>query len=244
MNNKLYAYNVGTQSVGVDLETWKSTDLNGNEPFIVATGSVSGYSDINSIENWNKFGGLVTKDHIELTRALQLMCLETGFENLTNAEKDIIIEHNAYAKSARHLNADSEKITYLMTQEMTLTEAKAFLIEKWWEHWTEHVKICKERWYCIVKVVVKYLNFEDANDVLNTTLDLIEYYIDSGRIGIEYGDERSGLLDYIDSVNDYASIGLEYNSYVLEQGTWTEFKTELRDVMLDNKFWDEIKGLL
>jgi hypothetical protein len=50
----LTAYLINGQAVGVDLPSWEDSDLNGNPPFKAELTVSAGYTDISSMENWNK----------------------------------------------------------------------------------------------------------------------------------------------------------------------------------------------
>jgi hypothetical protein len=54
-----------------------------------------------------------------------------------------------------------------------------------------------------------------------------------GRLGINYGDKRDGIMDYIESTNAFAGQGLRENSYTLLQGTWDIFITAMRNVFVE-----------
>lgn len=69
---KLLGYQISGQTVGIDLDGWIDSDLNGNQPFLGISDDAtvpSGYTDISSIVNWGKFGGSAycpMKGHLEL----------------------------------------------------------------------------------------------------------------------------------------------------------------------------------
>ena len=87
---KLIAYKIGGQIVGIDLNGWTDSDLNGNHAFLSIghdDPTPSGYTDISSIVNWDAFGGSAycpkTGVHLELSD----MKIRTEImENLTDAQ--------------------------------------------------------------------------------------------------------------------------------------------------------------
>ena len=63
----IFAYNVSGQTVGIDTSVWDELDLNGNSPFITsASTTLSGYSNISSIQNWDEFGNSAGLRHCKI----------------------------------------------------------------------------------------------------------------------------------------------------------------------------------
>ncbi len=96
-----------THSAGVDLDSWASTDLNGNGAFMHSTYStMSGYKDISSIENWDLYGansllshgGIVTEINFEYNSLTQS---GTTWSGLTLNEKKILSRYFIVDKSHR-----------------------------------------------------------------------------------------------------------------------------------------------
>jgi len=229
MNKKLLAYQINDQTVGIDLVSWKNDGLNGNDPFLIINsgGTIpNDYIDITSIENWDKFGNGVANDYLVIKFEIRDIANLNGWSGLTNNEKDLAIKY--------YINPDmSQAVDYLMTVKgMTQNEAVAFLTQKWHIHHGKLLNACKERWYYVKIVAVKYLTFADAEDLFDTARQLIYEYTEMGRLGIDYGDKNNGLMDYLMSTNGYAGQGLEEENYTLQIGTWNDFKNKLKNVLV------------
>ena len=230
MNKKLVAYQIDNQIIGVDLNSWKRNDLNGNEPFLIINSGEtipSGYTDITSIENWNRFGNSIANDYLVTKFEIRDIANNIGWSGLTNNEKDLAIEY--------YINPDmSHAVDYLMTEKgMTSGESNQYLTQKWHIHHGNLLEACKERWYYVKIVAVKYLSFADAEDLFDKAQNLIYEYIEMGRLGKDYGDKNNGIMDYLMSTNGYVDQGLEEEGYTLQTGTWNEFKDELENVLVN-----------
>ena len=226
---KLLAYQLSGETIGIDINSWNTKDLNGNNPFLIITSAdtiPNNYVDITSIENWDKFGNDVANDYLVVKFEIRDIANNIGWSGLTNNEKDLAIKY--------YINPDmSVAIEHLMnTKGMTSGESRQFLTKKWHIHHGNLLSACKVRWYYVKIVAVKYLSFSDAEDLFDTAQQLIYEYTEMGRLGIDYGDKNNGIMDYLLSTNGYEGQGMEENNYTLLTGTWDEFKDELKSVLV------------
>ena len=102
IDKRLIAFQIDGQTCGVDINTWEDIDLEGNEPFVVMCEKdpiPSGYTSIDTIENWDLFGGNAANDYAVIKFAIKDIAEETGWTGLTNAEKDIAITYYSYPDS-------------------------------------------------------------------------------------------------------------------------------------------------
>lgn len=229
MEKKLLAYQISGQTVGIDIQSWMDVDLNNNKPFkIITSGETipNGYVDISSIENWDNFGTGIANDYLVIKFEIRDIIDNIGWSGLTDVEKDLGIKYYVYPDI-------NTAIEYLMTiRGMSLEEAKTYISTKWHVHHGNVLESSKKRWYYVKMVVIKYLSFLDAEDLFDTTQQLIYEYIEMGRLGIDYGDNNNGIMDYLMSTNGYMGQGLEENNYTLITGTWNDFKEELKNVLV------------
>lgn len=229
MKKFLLAYQISGQTVGIDLFSWVDSDLNGNEPFkIINSGDTipDGFINISSIENWNKFGDGVANDYFVYKSEIKTLVGEIGWTGLTNNEKDLAIKYYSYPDM-------TEAITYLMTTKgMTQAQAQGYVLSAWHKHHGNITLSCRQRWYYAKFVVPQYLSFVDAEDLLNIVEPLVFAYHDMGRLGINYGDKKDGIMDYIESTNTYFGQGLKENNYTLLMGTWEEFIIAMKNVFV------------
>jgi hypothetical protein len=229
MKKYLLAYQINGQSVGVDLSTWNSNDLNGNPPFkIILTGSTipNGYANVSSIVNWDKFGEAAATDYMVVRFEIRTMCRDKGWANLTDAEKDLAIKH--YIS-----DNPTDAVTYLMGKGYSQAQAQGFVLMSWHKYHAKLLEACAQRLYYIKFAVPQYLSLTDAEKLFDFARDVIYDFTQLGRFGIEIGDKKSGILDYLMSTNDFAGKGMEESGLTLTQGTWDEFRTLLYAILID-----------
>lgn len=94
----LLAYLINGEPVGTVVPSWSTDDLNGNKPFVESESVISGYGDISSIENWDRFGGNCT--NYEMVRYyIQVLVITiaggdfANWNNLTLAEKEVACKY-------------------------------------------------------------------------------------------------------------------------------------------------------
>lgn len=230
MSKQLLAYQINGLSVGVDLIQWDSADLNGNQPFkIIISGATipNGYTDIITIANWSKFGTIVANDYLVVKHEIKELVSVKGWTNLTNSEKDLAIQYYCYPDT-------TSAVIYLMTTKgMSQAQAQGYVLLQWHRHHGGLINACKQRWYYVKFIVPQYLSFTDAEDLLNTVEPLVFAYNDMGRLGVNYGDKKDGIMDYIESTNAFLNQGLKENNYTLLQGTWTDLISAMKNVFVE-----------
>lgn len=229
---KLLAYNISGQTVGVDIQKWNESDLDGNKPFIVNSfaENASGYTDITSIQNWNRYGLDYAADYGAVKFGISDVFKEKSWSGLTNIEKDICIDYYVYP-------SEMEAAYYLMTTKgFTQKEAEEHLIKAWHRHHLSFIESCRDRWNYAKYVVLLYLNRSDAEALFFTVKDLINNYVEIGILGTEYEQSVSGIMDYVYSTGSYTTTGLEKSGFTLKKGTWAEFKNELKKVFVNGNY--------
>lgn len=228
---KLLAYNISGSTVGIDLLTWKASELNGNEPFkIILSGETipDYYDDISTIENWDDIGSEIGNDYLVVKNEIKNISNDIGWSGLTNNQKDLIIDYYAYINS-------NDPVMYLMNNHgYNQLQATNYLSEKWHIHHGKVIDSLKQRWYYVKLVTSKHLSFKDSLDVFNDNVtDLITNMFNISLLGYNYGDERDGIMDFIESTNGFEGNGLRERNYNLRQGTWDSFIQEMKDVLIN-----------
>jgi hypothetical protein len=229
MRKLLLAYQISGQTVGINISTWNITDLNGNQPFkVILSGQTipAGYTDISSIVNWNTFACTIVNDYLVCKNVIKELVIAKGWSNLTNTEKDLAIQYYAYPDT-------TSAVIYLMGKGYTQQQAQGFVLLQWHRHHGNVMNSCKQRWYYVKFIVPQYLSFNDAEDLLNTVEPLVFAYNDMGRLGVNYGDKRDGIMDYIESTNMFQGQGLRENGYTLLQGTYDDFILAMKNVFVE-----------
>lgn len=239
----LFSYNISGTPIS-DMSSYEDSLLSGSSPYIVNTATtVSGYTNITSIENWHLHGAEVLSDYQEKQKAIKLAGYNKGWSACTNVERDIIVDYYANPQvNPTGATQNTEVITHLMTTKgLSYSDSVDYVVDRWWDHWTAFLSDCDSRWRDAVKTTIKHLSFVDASDLFDEIEILVGYYLDAGRLGLDYGDSKEGIMDYVMSTNMYEGNGLEENAYTLKKGTYESFKHELERMLVSEYFWDEIK---
>lgn len=219
--------------IGIDIDSWKNRDLEDNEPFGVVFDYeevLDGYTDISTIENWHKYGNMVANDYLVIKDQIKYIMLDIGWSGLTYNEKILCIQYYA-------LPDFNQPVIFLMT-EMGLSqfEATGYVIKYWHIHHRKLLDVCRERWFYVKLTVASYLNFADGEELMDLANPLIFNFIECGRFGKEYGDQRDGLLDFIISKHGFENQGLTEQGYALNFGTYETFIGEMVDVLLHGMY--------
>jgi len=231
MNTKkhLLAYQISGQTVGIDIQSWNDADLNGNPAFQIicsATTKPSGYTDIDSIENWDAFGLQVANDYSVVKFEIKDIATMLEWSGLTNTEKDLVIKYYAYPDP-------TTAVIYLMTTKgMSQQQAQGFMLQSWHKHHLKNIIAYTQRWNYAKFSVLQFLSRADGEDLFNTVKPLVDLYIEVGILGIDYNDSNDGIIDYVYSQYGFTGQGLEENNYTLMQGTWADFKQALDMVLV------------
>jgi len=225
----LLAYQISGQTVGIDLSGWNDADLNGNPAFqVICSGTTvpSGYTEIDTIENWNRFGLQVANDYSVVKFEIKDIAGILGWTGLTNTEKDLAIKYYAYPDP-------TSAVVYLMTTKgMSQAQAQGFVLQSWHKHHLKNIVAYTQRWNYAKFTVLQYLSREDGEDLFNTVKTLVDLYIEVGILGVDFNDSSDGIIDYVYSIHGFTGQGLEENNYTLLQGTWVDFKTALNNVLV------------
>lgn len=230
MRKYLLAYQINGQIVGIDLKQWNPIDLNGNPTFrIITTGSTipSGYVNISSIVNWDSLGEISANDYMVVRFEIRDMCRDKGWTALSNMERDIAIKHFIS-------DNPQNEVIYLMTVKgMSQQQAQGFILVSWHKYHAKLLEACQQRIYYMKFIAPQYLSLIDAEKLFDSAKNTIYDFTQLGRFGIEIGDKKSGILDYMMSTNDFVGQGLEESGLTLTQGTWGSFRAALSAILVD-----------
>jgi len=200
------------------------------------------YDDISSIENFYA-NPSVFNDYLQMRRHIDDLIntgSPSGWDSLTTAEKQILIDLHLKDRSLSQAANDTNKVVFLMTNGLTLEEAQGHLINAYAEHHVNDKISCTTRANSkrSAIIVAKYLQLSDATDFINEIKNLLELYISRGIKGIEYDSLDYGLFDYFKSTpgSPYEFTGLASNAYALKTGTLQNLIDELLDVLWLGKY--------
>jgi len=193
--------------------------------------------DITSIKNWKKHCCVITKDYVQ-TRSMIIGGLDWSVAD--SEDKDIAIEYFAYDESFSALINDTNKIIHLMGKGLTQQEAVVFLQNSYAKYHTKEKESYKLRNDSekLTQTVITYLKIGDASSFVKTVKNLRGLYWQEGIVGTKHGLVGEGIMDYIFSEvgTDYELSGLEEEGFILNFGTWDDFKNALKDVFVNGNY--------
>jgi hypothetical protein len=176
--------------------SWPSSEVNG-EPFLVSNNILSGYQDVSSILNWDKYGTRI-KDYNYIRESIKNISASIGFNNLTQEEKIISARYFVVSKADRDtvLSEEDQK-----------------------SYWELLVKFSQEsrfnRWEHAKSYISYKLDPSSSSDLARSTSVLCNDYIQYNII-TKQKDGISGLFDYLKGEGDYQGSGYPSKSY------WTQ----------------------
>jgi hypothetical protein len=107
MRKYIHAYNIiGRGVVGSEVDSWSGDELGDNKPFVIShESSLSGYTNITSIKNFERFCDSTTHSH---RIQIEYLYNETTWEDLELEEKNIV---------AKYFLVDKDKRDEVLTEE-------------------------------------------------------------------------------------------------------------------------------
>lgn len=208
-----------------------------NPPLISTTQSLdlNIYNDITSIESWYQYGNTLCSDILQTRDRIKEIVNSGTWSALNSNEKDIVIEMYITQDGVDENTYNTNKVVHLMSKGYSLQEAQAALIQAYGIYHTKEVIACTKRANCekLYMVIAKYLTLADAGDLIKITHKLFDLYKTQAIRGTEDGNAGEGLFNFLESTpgSSYENAGLEQQGYVLKTGTYSEFITELMDVL-------------
>lgn len=220
---KLLAYKIDGKVVNRDIFNWTSSDLNGNEPWIVSNYDTNGYEDITSIENWDMLSHRLNKDFLFIRQRIK------DIVDYSFVDRDGVVRTNS-----ENLNLNDGLIA-----------SKYFLIPKslrdnflsetdqqfWWKILVEKSQKSRVLRWEAAKTWISYnLPPVDSSDLAKSTTQLCSDYINYNIIS-KSKDGVSGLFDYLTGVEDYSSNGFPSKSY------WNRnYQNKLMDILENGNY--------
>lgn len=128
---------------------------------------------------------------------------------------------------------DTTCITYFMTAGKSYTEAMHQHLSNRANDINSAAASCRYRAESpiVLYLTIKYLTEQDAATFIDAIRTFITDYSTIAHLGLEYGQSREGIMDYIESTNGYLNGGLSvYN--IKEPYTYELFKAELKNYIV------------
>jgi hypothetical protein len=197
------------------------------ETYIYETGTTGstfhkGYEDITTIKSWSE-----TKkfDYVLRRNQMKLCSSGVGFATLNTEEKDIVLNNSA--------EEPMTLIVYIMTRDQ-VSQAVAYD-----EYLTIRSIDIRNAANCygvriddsfFTKTIIKYLGMINGEVFLDAIRNFVSDLKDVALLGTEYGNNRDGILDYIESTGSYTDSGLL--DYDIETGYTLEgFIEQLKKII-------------
>lgn len=194
---------------------------------------------MSNIVSIHRAGSKSYKDYLAKQKAIKAELDSVLWVNTSTEDKYIIIKYFIVGSEFADANAaNTAKVGFLMGEGYSLGDAQAYLLDAFAVHHKNEIPACKDRGSSILlnKVVLSYLSEEDATDFTETAGGLFDLYTIHGRKGSNDNSQRDGLFDFIESTSSYTTMGLEQQNYTLLQGTWTEFKAAMMDILRNGNY--------
>jgi hypothetical protein len=228
-----------------DLNT--KTIAGGEEPkdafVVINSGDTipSGYTNISSVQNWKDYGESLCADYLQYRERVKGELDVVSWSGLTNSEKDIVIDFYLKETNKSDEASNGEKVAYLMgVHGLDLIQSKGKLISVYGPHHIKEIDSCKNRANSelLYQIIAKYLTLTDAGDLIKITHKLFDLYKSQAIRGTLDGNAGEGLFNFLESTvsTSYETTGLEQQGYVLNTGTYSEFITELMDVLRNGNY--------
>lgn len=191
-------------------------------PFKLFTSTINdiNYEDISSVVNWHNFGYQIT-DYLtirnEIGTVSGVYATPSNWPNLTNQEKDIIIEYYLYN------DYPTDKIVHLMTTRgMSQGDAIKYLQESFAKHHLKDISECKRRasHENVYVIIAKYLSLPEAAIFFSLVQNLFNSYTVQAIKGSQDGTVGLGLFDFIESTPGtiYENAGLSSQGFTMVNG--------------------------
>lgn len=206
---KLLAYKIDGKVVNRDIFNWNSSQLNGNQPWIISDTDVDGYEDITSIQNWDNLSIVLNKDYSFIRQRIK------DILDVSNIDK----------------NGDIVKYSDRMNYQEGQIASRYFLVDKnvrdvyhseseqsnFWSFFVEMSQQSRKTRWEKAKTYISYkLSPQYSSDLAISTSELCNNYINYNIVA-KLKDGVSGLFDYLRGVEDYSTNGYPSKTYWTQQ---------------------------
>ena len=193
------------QIAGVDYDPAETYTNEISTPYVLAATLPPNYRDITSIENLNTFINDVSQDYKFVRDEVKGIIsdagggnIETGFDTLTNSEKDIAVSMiiSSHSKRLAHVGSHNDLKTLCLTYDQRLKPIRQMRVD-----------IARQELHARIP--------NNALEAEGEAAQLIDKYIDFGIEGTTEGDPE-GVLDWV-----FGRAGTTYAAAGLLQKPWT-----------------------
>lgn len=174
--------------------------------------------------------------------------LETMFEALLNVAdyhkarseiNDLFVDFSSLNAKEKQYAAkfciadDNTCVGYYMGLGYDLTDAMNLHLSNRANDINNAAKSCRYRSESPIVLYssIKYLTEQDAATFIDAIRTFITDYSTIAHLGLNYGQSREGIMDYIEATNAYLNSGLSVYS-IKAPYTYEEFKTELKNYIV------------
>jgi hypothetical protein len=229
--DKLAAYVINGQIVGVELKSYLVDELNGNKPYIVADVIPEGYVDITSIENWHTYGMNTGKDYRFVRDRIKQVVVDIGngdlllgFDSLSLSDKLIAVEHKIGT----------------MEQRMSVVGLDNTVKLGLLYHSRVSVDRQVRAGYAITELYTRLP--DDAEEILDEIMlsggNMFITYMFFGREGTLEGDIKEGIMDYLygREGTSFENVGLLQKPFEPIGMTMLELVDKIYDIVIKGNY--------
>lgn len=219
-------------------ETYVDVATSGHWNYIEADTNpdINAWEEVTSIDNWIYWCALNNKDFWWCQNRIDEVRTDLTWTSLSVTDKYSVINYGAYKAG------DSDKVTFLMGEGLTLAEAQGYLLTVWKSNMPKAIAAARARVESekFFEVIGTYLPKADAEDLLETVDGLLSEFRNAAHIGTNIPGSSPGIWDYINNTagTAYETAGIDAKEtiYTLNTGTWTAFKDALKDVVFNGNY--------
>jgi len=218
-------------------KTWTSLTNDGIWGHAIGYGSApSGYEsvDLEYLDLIHEYIlGVTFVDRFQIRQCVDGYISLNSWSGLNDASKWIAINWNSNEVT------DSQKVTFLMAEGYSQAEAGLLLKQKWhYNHIVNSVPSCPIRWAYAKYEFMARIHPDDIADFCENNFKLISNYTQNAVEGLEYYDIMNGIMDFVESTNDYSGNGMAEN-YTLADPTgdsWASLISDVKDIIINAKY--------
>lgn len=209
MKKFLLAYKIDGKVINKEIFNWSSSDLNGNQPWLVSDDIRNDYYNISSIENWDVYSSYIEKDYLFIRNQIKLIYDESYLDKEGNTIRfsDYVGEEDEKILSKYFLVDKTTRDKYYSDTEQ----------EYFWTVLVNKSQECRKiRWEKAKTYISFNLSAQNSSDLAISTSELCNNYINYNIIS-KSKDGVSGLFDYLRGIEDYYTNGYPSKSYWSQQ---------------------------
>lgn len=222
---RLYGYISNSGTLGKDLQSWGSLDLNGNKPFMWLDNPLGGYEDIHTIELINTYGFNQDYDYKFVRDAIKEIVLDAGSGDEEQGFSALLDDQKVICSKLKIGTFNQRKAVLGISDLISaMTDYRAK---------TEEARLTRG---LLAEVQVRNRLPNDDEEVFLDAGQLLVNYKMFGIDGLQYGDNVVGVGDYVNNNGPFLLTGLRTKNFTPEDMSLNDFCDLLIDILIHGKF--------